>query len=274
MYYNELTTVEDVRSEYQKIISNSDDPLILEIIRSVCEDIERIGQRSYVPRIETIYRDAVADVLDDGILLLEDDLLEVTTLTNGDGTVIASDDYYFEPRHKTPYWGIGLLGSSGLTWQYQEDSEDAISIVGVWGYHKRYTDAWRQVDTLGAAVSSTTATTITLTTGATVKAGQLLKLDTEFVYASNEAGKAVTVVRAVNGSTAATHLINTPVYAWTPSAALVQLAKEASAARYRLRENPIAETLVIDGQSFATPKDVDKHLMSRMSQLGLIKTGI
>jgi len=38
-----------------------------------------------------------------------------------------------------------------------------------------------------------------------------------------------------------------------------------------MRENPIAETIVIDGNSFATPKDVTAYIQSRLNALGIVR---
>lgn len=60
-------------------------------------------------------------------------LASITTVTNGDGTVISSGSYVTEPRHSGPYYGITL--KSSVAWTYNTaDSIDAISIEGKWGY--------------------------------------------------------------------------------------------------------------------------------------------
>lgn len=272
MNYSELTTVKDVRDTYLNIVGTGDDALMLSIIRSVCEDMQKIAHRHFTPRIETRYFDYLRDV-EGAYLWLDADLLEVTTLTNGDGTTIASTKYVFEPRNMTPYFGLKLLNSSGVYWAYNQDNENAVSIAGVWGYHEDYANAWQAVDTLNASASNSTTSLTTVGSGL-IQAGQLLKVDSEYLYATSVANTATSVTRAVNGSTAAAHSNTSTVYAWMPDASLVQLAKEASAARYRMRENPIAETIVIDGNSFATPKDIDAHIENRLQKLGLVRTAL
>ena len=57
----------------------------------------------------------------------------ITTVTNGDGSTIASSNYVTEPRHTSPYYGITL--KSAVSWTYNtDDAIDAIEITGRWGY--------------------------------------------------------------------------------------------------------------------------------------------
>ena len=268
-YYNELTTVNAVRSSYLSIVGTGDDTLMRDIIRSVSADIERAAHRSFSPRIATHYFDYQRDVYG-AFLTFDDDLLEIATLTNGDSTTISSNAYVFEPRNTFPRYALKLLNSSGVYWTYALDTENAISVAGTWGYHSDYTNAWQAVDVTNASATNTT-TSITTVGSGLIKAGQLLKIDSEYLYATSVATTTATVTRAVNGSTAATHSNTTTIYAWTPDAAIEQLAKEASAARFRLRENPLSETIVIDGNSFATPKDVGAYIQNRLAAMGIIR---
>lgn len=63
-------------------------------------------------------------------LLVDEDLLTVTTLTNGDGTEISSADYVLVPRNVTPKIGIQLLSSAS----WEQDVDSWISVEGTWGY--------------------------------------------------------------------------------------------------------------------------------------------
>lgn len=77
--------------------------------------------------------DAVADVAG-RVLHLDEDLCSIDSITNGDGVEVASDEYTTEPRNDTPYHAIRLLTSSGKTWTYEDDPEDAITISGRWAF--------------------------------------------------------------------------------------------------------------------------------------------
>jgi hypothetical protein len=60
----------------------------------------------------------------------------LTSVTNGDGTVIASTYYVTQPRNRTPFYGIKLLASSNYVWESDAnaDPEGAISLLGRWAY--------------------------------------------------------------------------------------------------------------------------------------------
>lgn len=63
-------------------------------------------------------------------LFLDTPLLSVTTLTNGNGMVIDSANYWLEPRNTAPKWQITL--KSAYSWTIATDGW--ISVAGVWGY--------------------------------------------------------------------------------------------------------------------------------------------
>lgn len=67
--------------------------------------------------------------------LLADDLLTITTLTNGDssGTAIANTDYWLVDRNLgPPYHGVLLKTNISAYWQW--DIDYWVSIAGTWGY--------------------------------------------------------------------------------------------------------------------------------------------
>lgn len=64
------------------------------------------------------------------VLWLGEDLLSVSTLTNGDATVVASTSYWLEPRNKPPYQYIRLR--SDESWVFNTDGE--VEVAGTWGF--------------------------------------------------------------------------------------------------------------------------------------------
>ena len=127
-------------ARYLGIENNADSDLLTTFRASAIAYIEGPdgAQRLYEVTADSTRRfDAIRDV--DGLtLMLDHDLIGVTTLTNGDGTVIDSSSYILEglggERNTAPYRFIRLKSSSGLTWTYTTDAENAISLVGAWGY--------------------------------------------------------------------------------------------------------------------------------------------
>lgn len=71
-----------------------DDLVIEDIIERASRKFDGLCGRHFYPRVDTRYY----SVPDDDILWLDDDLLAVTTLTNGDANTIASTNYHLLPR--------------------------------------------------------------------------------------------------------------------------------------------------------------------------------
>lgn len=270
-YYGEYTTLLDVKSTYIGTTKTAQDQLFRDLIGSTSQDMDDIANRRFVPWINTESYDTPGNRY--GELALDDDLLALTTLTNGDGTVIPSSAYKLYPLNTWPKEKIVLLGSSAVGWRTTAlgDREGAISALGVYGYHDDYTNAWRQVDTLNGGIDAVT-TGITTTGSAIVKPGQLFQLDSEMLYASAVATTAVTAVRGVNGSTAAAHLTLAPVNVWTQRD-IEMVCRVAVVAYERLKNNPAGDTQTVAGYTFQSPKDVTKFIEARMLKLGVMRTG-
>lgn len=271
--YGEYSTVYDVRTKYRGATTTEtgQDSLFLALIRSTSRDMDAACGRRFYPRIETRYFDMPRN----RILTLDDDLLAVNTLTNGDGNELTSSQYDLIPYNQTPYYQLRLKASSQDYWQTDSNgnSERAISLAGVWGFHRDYSGALLDTGaTLAAAITDTTGTSFTCTTGK-LYAGYLIKIDSEYLYVSavtTGASDTVTVVRGVNGSTAATHLVNTPIYRWY-NPEIESICTMAVAAYERLKTNPVGESITLDGQTFQTPKDIHAWVRMQCKARGLAR---
>ena len=114
----------------------SDDTLLDELIPRAQAAIDAYCHRAFEATSDTT-RTFDADRDTDGpFLYFDEDLASITTITNGDGSTIASSSYVTEPRNRTPYCGIKILVSSGVNWEYDSnnDPEDAISVTGKWSW--------------------------------------------------------------------------------------------------------------------------------------------
>lgn len=142
------------------------------------------------------------------------DLLSVTTCKldeNADGTyertLTENTDFWLADREEDgPYRALEIMTRStqAVAWHRAPRS---VEVVGSWGYSSETESA----GTLGAAISSTTATSVTMASGHSVQAGNTIVVGTEQMFVSAVTGLVLTVVRGVNGSTAATALISAAV---------------------------------------------------------------
>lgn len=120
---------------YLGISTTTDDTLLDDILVRTKAAIDAYTGRVFLASADTThYLDACADV-DGRTLLLRGDCCAITTVTNGDTTVISSSYYVTEPRNSvTPYYAITLKSSAPYAWTYSTEPENAISVLGRWAY--------------------------------------------------------------------------------------------------------------------------------------------
>jgi hypothetical protein len=63
-------------------------------------------------------------------LYLDQDLLTIYSVTNGDGSTIPSSGYYAEPRNESPHYSIWLKSDYSWTW----DTDGWVAVDADWGY--------------------------------------------------------------------------------------------------------------------------------------------
>lgn len=108
----------------------ADDALHDDVLDQATGYIEAQTGRRYSAVTATRYFDARSVASGDvQLLLLDDDLLTVTTLTNGDGTTISASDFWTEPYNASFYYGVRL--KSTKSWAFSADGR--VSITGTWG---------------------------------------------------------------------------------------------------------------------------------------------
>lgn len=217
-----ITTASFLNWQRSTSVDTSDDGVIGQIIEQTSRMVDNATGRQFYPSYETrLYDIPKVDFTDRDTIQLDADLLSLTTLTNGDGTVITSTDYILRSINSPPYWSIKLRDTSSVNWEPSSagSNEQVISVAGVWGFHGNYSRAWVQAGTLGAAISSTSTLSATMTAGHTLASQQIWKIDNEILQGTVSTNTLTFNARGDNGSTAATHLINAPVYVWqiTPS---------------------------------------------------------
>lgn len=185
--------------------------LKLSILASVSRRIDTVCHRSdfgsgFGPRIGTNKYDA------DGCneLRLRDDLLSMTTLgvataTGGSATTLVVDTDYLlaNPDGYTGApWRKVIRHSGGSPLSFGSGYR-LISALGVWG-HSDVTIP--NATTMASGFSaSTTATSFTTSATPTLSPGMTLLVGTEQMYLYALSGTTATVVRGVNGTTAAVH---------------------------------------------------------------------
>lgn len=119
--------------QYLGITVTTDDVLLQAMISRAQAAIEAHCGRRFEAQTKTRYYES--DAVDGDYLYLDDDLISITTLTNGDSsaTTIASTEYWLWPRNDgPPYYAIRLESESDDYWQV--DTDYMISVAGEWGW--------------------------------------------------------------------------------------------------------------------------------------------
>lgn len=216
----------------------SDDARLLAALQAAAAQIERAAGRRFCPRQAALQH----TIHYPSELLLDDDLLELTTLTNGDGSAIPLNNVILLPDD-APAGGLLLMAGSAFTWA--QTPVQAVTVTGIWGWHDRWADAWRySADTVQNNPLSSSATSLTVADAGGADAetetprfqvGHLLQIESEYlrVLAVNTVTNALTVLRGVNGTTAAAHAQNTPIYTYQPPADIAAIALRWASWLYR-----------------------------------------
>lgn len=130
---NGYATLAEVKAYINTSSTNAtDDAVIEDMVEMASRLIDAETHRTFYARTETRYFDYTSE----RGLMLDDDLLTITTLTNGDGTVITSADYKLFPLNLTQKDEVRLIQSSSIYWDTDaySNTEGVISIAGTWGY--------------------------------------------------------------------------------------------------------------------------------------------
>lgn len=176
---NAYATLADLRASPELKLAGgetADDTLLTALLESVARLIDQRTQRTFAAAADTTrYFDARRDViLTDRTytnspygnyggyaltLQLNDDLAQITSITNGDGVAIATNEYVTEPRNVlsvdngnyAPIWAIRLKWSSGKFWTWTTDYENSIAVTGRWAYSVTAPEVVKRANILGAA---------------------------------------------------------------------------------------------------------------------------
>ena len=187
------------------------------ILEAVSRAIDSVTLRKFYCYEATRYFDGAGRYFK-----LDDDLLEVTTFKldeDGDATyesTLAATDYILYPRNQFPKEWI-KPAPDGDYGGFASGILNGVEIAGVWGYGDGisatpYRDSGDDVKDAGGI--NATVTTITVAAATNFGIGQTIRIDSEQMYIEDldETAKTLTVRRAVNGTTGATHAVNADIY--------------------------------------------------------------
>ena len=187
------------------------DAILNAVIEAVSREIDQYCGRWFYPVTQTRYFTPASTRR-----ILVDDLLAVTSLkTDEDGdrtyeTTWAAGDYDLMPLNALlgsppePYWEIRTTPDGDYAFPCVARG---VEIAGRWGYYDQRTTS---TATLNEALD-TTETGVDVSDGTQFEVGQTILIDSEQMYISAIATNTLTVTRAVNGTTAATHSLGAAI---------------------------------------------------------------
>lgn len=130
-------TLEEVKTYITSLpTGTADDAIINRLISQASREIDNYTNRRFYPSYETRYYNARGDVnYRTQTLQLDTDLLAIGTLTNGNGTAIPASAYVLNPANYDQKYNVQLKWSSNVSWDYNDDWVQAISVTGTWGFN-------------------------------------------------------------------------------------------------------------------------------------------
>ncbi len=248
--------------------------------------IDRLTGRQFWPETLTRYPDGSGTA---ELWIPECLGLTTVSMSSDDGanyTDLLATDYvvYGGPLleyNRTPYLRLDMYTNG--TYSYWYTGQRAIKIVGLWGWHDDYGNAWEDSqDTTEDTTLSATATTITVNdadgadlTGLTPRfqIGQMLRIESEYVFVTAvTAGttNTLTVVRVYNGSTEATHAQNTIIYIYRPPMLIKQATTIQSLRWFKRGQQSFADVSAMGelGQLTYAQK-IDPDIVAMLFDAGL-----
>lgn len=154
-YLPDLTTLEHVKQMRGITTYNvNDDALITDAIHEASGWLQKRCDRVFVPYQFSKSYDALGAHISGQHLDFGVDVLEINTLTNGDGSAITASQYVLRDSGVYPKHRLELLPSAGVTFAWSSDWQDAITLNGTLGCHDNYPQAFKTMATATGALST------------------------------------------------------------------------------------------------------------------------
>lgn len=233
-------TVQMMRTLMNKKAGNNDDDD--ERLRILCEAVSEYVDK-FCGRTFRVREGAQTYMPEWSDKVVVDDLLSVTSITtdmDGDGTfeeTWSATDYFLYPVNALfngrPYTSIcrSLNGSKYIP--NKEMRWPSFKVTGKWGFQE-------ELESVAALNGGINASVTTIVSTVALEVGWTIKVDSEQMYVTDRdsTGLSLTVVRGVNGTTAASHLTAATIYVYRYPADIVQASMLHAGRIWRRKEAP------------------------------------
>ncbi len=227
-----IATLDDLRRHLGLSATDTDDDLnLLHSLQHASHLIESLTQRRYCLSLQT--RAILVDQVDPRQLILPADLLELRMISDAGGPLDLKNVQLLPTDRDEPASILQLL--NGASFQLDTGAALEVTIDGVWGWHDRWTQAWRDSgDTLSAGQLDEAETTLSVHDSAgndeagfstRFQVGHLLRIEDEVLRltAIDRANHRLTVMRGVQGTAATAHRSGAKIETYTPALAIRDL---------------------------------------------------
>lgn len=230
----QLKTVQGIAST-----DTADDTRLRAVLEAIARTIDDECARTFRVYLATNYYTARRS----NRLYLDQDLLSLTTLkTDSDGDRTYEDtwdiaganaDVDLKPDNaaslRLPYWELEVTPDGLFSFP---TTRRGVEIVGKWGY-------WEELETVASTAAEaidTTEIAIDVTAGTDFEALQTILIDSEQMYVLSISSNTITVERAVNGTTAASHITASVIQRYRYPSPIVEAARILAARIFRRPE--------------------------------------
>ena len=248
-----LVTLNYVRQHRRLETAETDNDALLQTMigESSTEFMEGLHERIPMPYEDTKrFGSSYLSGLD---LKLRDDLLAVSSITNGNGEAIASNLYNLRPDNRYPKNTVELVSNGGTYWNLAY-REDRVVIPGTWGYVPNYATCWRNstaVIPAGNLTDSATSVALAAGKGALFEVGQYISVVTssvrEVMQVTAISTDTLTLARGELGTTAAVHTSADVIYQYRQLADIQQAVREMVVYKYLAKDKIGGTTRVYEG---------------------------
>lgn len=219
---NNLARLEHMKADEAGVSGTTALDAVLErTCEQVSRDFEAETRRSFVARYGIRYLERHPRECPETLTIFED-LASITTLLVDDDangtyelTLVENTDFWVERENdldtNTPITLLRLNPDATTVQIYSWPTRKrAIKLTGLWGYSYELEDT--TIDTAEALDTTETDVTVSATAASLIFPGDTIVIDSEQMAVTAVASVTLTVVRAINGTTAAAHDTAASVY--------------------------------------------------------------
>jgi hypothetical protein len=222
--------------------------------------IDRYTGRSFGVKSETRYFDGALHLWIDDLLSINASGLK--TDEDGDATyenTLATTDYILYPLNKYPKYKIELSNDSNYG-SFASGVKQGVQIAGVWGYGDGISATPYLIDTTTNEALDASEVGVDVTAVTNLSAGQTILVESEQMFIESITTTTITVIRGVNGTTAATHDTAKAIYIYQYPYDVWQCALALSSAVYQNRNKQGISSERLGDYSYSLNKEQVKSI--------------